>query len=244
LFNNPYRVLGLGLITAGVIFTPIAYFVLNTPYLTVTGIAMLILGFTAFALATARPYISPEASRLLLETGMENTSALLEELSLRQKAIYLPSGLRGGKAQAIIPITDKSLPKVLKDLPGRLIVRYGNGPDELAIAVATPGSINLAMLRNPPGQSAGELESAVSYLLVGVLDLASGVNFSLDGDRARVVINRPRLHWENIAFYQVLGSPLASIAAAVTAEGLGKPVRITGEKYEKGTAVVELELLP
>lgn len=244
MFKNPYRTLGLGLIAAGIVLTPLAYFVINAPYLTVTGIAMLILGFTAYALASSRPFISPEASRMLLETGMENTSALLEELSLHNKALYLPSNLRGGRAQAIIPISSDSLPQMKKELPGRLIVRYGNGPDELAIAVATPGSINLRMLHNPPGQSAGELESAISYLLIGLLDLASGVTFSLEGDKARVTISHPRLHWENIAFYQVLGSPLASIAAAVTAEGIGRPVRISGETFAKGQAVVDLEILP
>ena len=98
--NNPYRMLGLGLCVAGAILAPISYFIINSVPLTAAGISAIMIGFTCIALANTRPYISPEACQLMLKTGMENTAALLEELGIRNKAVYLPSNMRDGHPQA------------------------------------------------------------------------------------------------------------------------------------------------
>ena len=147
--NQPYRLLGLGLLLAGVTFAPVSWFILNSPALTAVGITLLILGFTCIALSNTRPYLSPEACRVLLRTGMENTSALLEELGLRNKAIYLPSSLRDGRLQAVVPLAESEAPKIRGKIPGRLVVRFGTDPQDVAIAVTTPGSMNLEMLESP-----------------------------------------------------------------------------------------------
>jgi len=233
----------LGLLLAGVLFAPFSYFVLGSVPLTAMGISMLILGFTCIALANTRPYISPEASQLMLKTGMENTAALLEELGLKERAIYLPSSLSDGRARAIVPLAEEEVTEIQGKIPGRLVVRFGNRPEDLALAFATPGGQILGMLEAPPGSSAGELEAAISYILVGVLDLAASVGVTLADGRVGVEITDPRLYWENIWYYRSLGSPLASIAAAICCEGLGKPVRIKEEQYEKGKAHIELEVL-
>ena len=203
---------------------------------------MLILGFTCLALANTRPYISPEASELMLRTGMENIAALLEELGLRNRAVYLPSSLRDGRPQAIIPLSEEAL-RIRQKIPGRLVVRFGNQAQELAIAVTTPGGQCLQLLEAPPGSTAGELEAALSYILIGVLDLATSVRVVLTDEVISLEFTSPRLHWENIWYYRSLGSPLASIAAAICCEGLGKPLRIKQETYEKDRALVELEML-
>ncbi len=91
--SNPNRVLGLGLCLAGTIFAPISYFIIDSVPLTAVGMSAIIIGFTCIALANARPYISPEACEVILKTGMENTAALLEELGIRNKAVYLPDNL-------------------------------------------------------------------------------------------------------------------------------------------------------
>lgn len=241
--SQPYRLLGLGLLLAGVLFAPVCYFILDSAALTSVGISMLILGFTCIALANTRPYISPEACQVLLRTGMENISALLEELELRNKAIYLPSSLRDGRPQAIIPLTEGETQQVWGKIPGRLVVRYGNSSEDMAIAVTTPGSINLEVLETLPGSTSSELETSISYILIGVLDLASSVSVALEDSRVNVEISNPRLYWEDIWYYRALGSPLASIAAAVSCEGLGKPVRVAEEACEGGKTKIGLEVL-
>jgi hypothetical protein len=203
------------------------------------------IGFTCIALANARPYISPEASELILKTGMENTSALLEELGVRNKAIYLPSSLREGRPQALIPLTGiLDTGRIRAKIPGRLIVRYGDGPGDMALAVTTPGSISLEKLESKPGPNAADIEAAVTYVLTGLLDLANNVTVNMGDGEVKVEVSGPRLHYEDIWYYRCLGSPVASIVATIVCEALGKPVRIAEEDYNRGKSTVHLEVLP
>ena len=205
--SNPYRVLGLGLCLAGTIFAPISYFIIGSVPLTAVGMSAIIIGFTCIALANARPYISPEACEVILKTGMENTAALLEELGIRNKAVYLPSSMRDGHPQALIPLgEDRDIQRVKGKIPGRLIVRYGVNPDDMAIAVTTPGSINIDMLETKPGPTSEEIEAAVTYILTGLLDIANSVTVNLSGTQVNVEISGPKLHYEDIWYYRCLGS--------------------------------------
>jgi hypothetical protein len=161
--NNPYRLLGIGLTFAGAIFVPVAYFVINSIPLTAIGLSSIMIGFTSITLATARPQISPEASQMILETGMENIAALLEELGLTRKAIYLPSSMRTGNAQALIPLGEGiDVQRIKGKIPRRLIVRYGDNPGDMAIAVTAPGGTNLNKMEIKPGPTSGEIEQAIT----------------------------------------------------------------------------------
>ncbi|MCX6002927.1 MAG: hypothetical protein NTX46_00535, partial [Chloroflexi bacterium] len=220
------------LVLAGAAFAPVAYFLTASVALTAVAISAIMIGFTCIVLANARPYISPEASELILKTGMENTAALLEELGLSNKAIYLPSSMREGHPQALIPLKgDADLQRIKVKIPGRLIVRYGENPDDMAVAVTTPGSINLDNLEIKLGPTAAEIETAVTYVLTGLLDIANSVTVSLTDNQVSVEVNGARLHFEDIWYYRCLGSPIASIVASVSSEALGKPVRIKEENY-------------
>jgi len=242
--SNPYRVLGLGLCLAGTIFAPISYFIIGSVPLTAVGMSAIIIGFTCIALANARPYISPEACEVILKTGMENTAALLEELGIRNKAVYLPSSMRDGHPQALIPLgEDRDIQRVKGKIPGRLIVRYGVNPDDMAIAVTTPGSINIDMLETKPGPTSEEIEAAATYILTGLLDIANSVTVNLSDTQVNVEISGPKLHYEDIWYYRCLGSPIASIVAAISSEALEKPIRIKEEDYNKGKSRIILEVL-
>ena len=236
--------LGLGLCVAGAIFSPISYFITGSVPLTAVGMSAIIIGFTCIALANTRPYISPEACELILKTGIENTASLLEELGLKNKAIYLPSTMRDGHPQALIPLTeDGDIQQVNGPIPGRLIVRYGVNSDDMAIAVTTPGSINIDMLETKPGPTSDEMEAAMTYILTGVLDIANSVKVNLADAEVEVEVSDPRLHYEDIWYYRCLGSPIASIAAAISSEALQKPIKIRDESYSKGTGRIILEIL-
>ena len=181
---------------------------------------------------------------MILKTGMENTAALLEELGLRNKAVYLPSSMRDGHPQALVPLTgDIDVQRIKKKLPGRLLVQYGTSPDEMAIAVATPGSINISALENKPGPTEDEISFAVTYILSGLLDIADTVKVKMVGEQVHVDVHGAKLGYEDIWYYQCLGSPTASIAAAVTSEALGKPVRILEEVFGRGKDRIILEVL-
>jgi hypothetical protein len=242
--NNPYRILGLALCVAGAIFAPISYLVLDSVALTAVGVSAIMIGFTCIALANARPYISPEACELILKTGMENTAALLEELGITSRAIYLPAAMRDGHPQALIPLVEvEDITQVKKKIPGRLIVKYGSNQGDMAIAVTTPGSMNIDMLETKPGPTSGEIEEAATYILTGVLDIANSVTVNLANNRINVEVSGAKLRYEDIWYYRCLGSPMASIVAAISSEALQKPVRIKEESHNKGKTRIILEVL-
>ncbi len=241
---NSYHLLGIAFCLASVIFIPISYFIIASIPLTAVGISVLTIGITCIALANTRPYISPEACDIILKTGMENTAALIEELGLKNKAIYLPSTMRDGHPQALIPLTEEEeIKKVKGKIPGRLIVRYGSKSEEMAIAVTTPGSINVEMLERKPAPNADEIKAAISYILSGLLDLADSVKVTISDSQVNVEITGTRLHYEDIWYYRCLGSPIASIAAAITSEAFDKPTSVINESYKNGKSRIEIKVI-
>jgi hypothetical protein len=241
--KNPYQVLGIMLAIVGAILAPIFYFIVGSPPLTATAISAVILGFTCIAIANARPYLSPEVAQMLLKTGMENTTALLEELGLQNKATYLPS-TDDSQSRALVPlVANGGTPIIPEKLPKRLIVRYGPNSEDMAISVTTPGNVSIELLENKPGPTADEMETALNYLLTGVLDIAHNVSVHIMDAKVEVKINGPKMSFENNWYYKCLGSPIASITAAVVAEALKKPLIITEETYQKNEGIVVLEIL-
>jgi len=242
--KNPYRLLGIVLCVAGAWFAPGAYLVVESVPLTAIAISTIVIGIVCIALPNYRPYISPEACQILLKTGMENTAALLGGLGLKNKALYLPSSMGDGHPQAIIPLEDGDSNLIQAKIPGRLIVRYGAAPHDMAIAVTTPGSMSSELLKTAPGPTPEEIESAASYILIGMLDLADSVTVSLSDARVDVLVRGARIRYEETWYYRCLGSPIASIVAAICSEALGKPVRIGKESCSRGESHITLEVLP
>jgi len=76
------------------------------------------------------------------------------------------------------------------------------------------------------------------------MDLADGVSLHIQEQGLLVDVARPKLKYENIWYYRCLGSPIASIVAAISSEALGKPVRIKEESYRQGKTSIVLEVLP
>jgi hypothetical protein len=231
------------LCVAGAAFAPVAYLILGSVPLSAAALSTIVIGIVCVTLANTRPYISPEACQILLKTGMENTAALLEELGLRSKAMYLPSAMRDGHPQAIIPLQDEDIKLIRGKIPGRLIVRYGAAPEDMAIAVTTPGSMSTELLKTPPGPTAGEIEGAASYILIGMLDLADSVTVNSSDAQIEVLVRGARLHYEDIWYYRCLGSPVASIVAAICSEALSKPVRIKEENHNRRESRIIIEVL-
>ena len=242
--NRPYKILGLVLAISGAVTAPIFYFLIGAAALTAVSLSAIILGFMSMILANARPYVSPEACQMLLKTGMENTSALIEELGLNNKAVYLPSSARGGRSQALVPLSSNGhLQRTVGKIPGRLIIRYGPELEEMAIAITTAGSVNLDLLPNKPGPTASDIESSLNYILTGVLDIADATSVSVSDSIVKIEVTRPKLASEDNWYYRCLGSPIASIAASVSSEALDKPVQIKEESFAKGKSTITLEIL-
>jgi hypothetical protein len=224
------------LILAGVSLSVISYFILRSTPFTALGLSTIILGGVSFALGRGQSKIPPEVSAVLLQSGIENISALVEEFGLKSKAIYLPSSLTTGKSQALISLNPNPQLLQLKNivLPKRLIVKYGPNPEDVGLLLTTPGSAVSGMVTAKPDASDADLETALLLVLSGTINLAE--------------VSNPRLENRKMWVYESLGSPLASIVASVVAEVLDKPVTIESEKYRLnydsayGKCIIELRL--
>jgi hypothetical protein len=242
--KNSYTWAGLSLLIAGSLIALSAYFVLQIIWLAALGVCMLILSFILLALGRTIPELSPEICRLLLETSTYNIAALVEELGLKAKAIYLPSSLTNNQPHALIPLhSNSSPPSITKALPQRLIVRYGKHPDDVGLLLSTVGSTAIHMLDTIPQNTSAELESTLVSLLTGVLGVADGIRINYDGNHVKVEIRQPHIeNGVNWSHYS-LGGPLASLVASVTAEAWDKPVIIKHEQPDGDNYFIGLEVI-
>lgn len=242
--QNAYTRAGLGLLVAAILISPSAYFVFHLTWLTALGICMLILSLILLALGRTIPKLPPEVCSLLLETGIDNITTIVEELGIRNKAIYLPASLTNDQPQALIPLhSDTSPPAITKALPQRLIVRYGNRPDDIGLLLSTIGSAAIGMLESKPGANSTELESALTSLLTGRLGVADGTTVSYRDNQIKVEIHKPRIENGANWSHHCLGGPLASVVASIAAEAWNKPVTIKQETTHRGKHSVELEVM-
>ena len=241
--KNRYRILGTGLCITGLIVAPVSYFVIGSVPLTAVGISAIMIGMTCSILSCTQPSLSPEVYQLMLKTGLENTAVLLEGLGLSNKAVYIPSTMGNGYQQAVIPLT--GITDLVKGkIPDSYIVKYGHNSEGSGIAVATPGSISIDRFETIPGPTADEIETAVNYILSDVLDIADSASVIMVEDRVYVAVSNPKLIFEDTWYCQCMGSPIASIIAAVSSEALSRPVRISEENSEKKLSTITLEVLP
>ena len=243
--RNPYQRLGLVLVIVGAALAPVLYFVVGSVPLAALALSTIILGLVSAMLGNARPEITPEASQMMLKTGMENLAALLEELGLRSRAVYLPSSSGDNRPRALIPLDENSSPlRGVQTPPDRLIARYGPNLEDMCLVVTTPGAVSLDSVAIVPGGGADEIESALNHLVVGIMDLADSVSVHMAGERITVEVTKPKLKYENIWFYRCLGSPMASIAATVASQALARSVRVSSEENTKKGTKIEIEVLP
>jgi len=242
--KNPYLRLGIILTIGGAALAPLFYFVLASVPLAALALSAIILGLVSAMLGNARPDITPEASQMMLQTGIENLAALLEELGLRSRAIYLPSPESGGRPRAIIPLDENGIvPSAGQTLPGRLIARYGPNLEDIGLVITTPGAVSLDSVGLTPGGGPDLIEGTLNHILVGIMDLADSVSVHTGDNSIIVEVTKPKLKYENIWFYRCLGSPLASIAATVASQALALPVRVAGEQETKKGTRIEIEVL-
>ncbi len=239
---KPYTAAGFILVIGGALFAGAAWLIVQSVPLAALGIAAIVVGVVALALSPTDRRASPEVSTAMLQVGLENLSALLEEMGLETRAVYLPSRLAGGRPLALVPLRANSDPPTVRHaLPARLLVSYGPGDQEVGLLVRTLGTAVIPLLGAPPGGSPAELESALRTILVGRLDVASGVQVHRNVNRVEILVTSPRLAEPDLWISRSLGSALASIVATVVAEGLDQAVGITSENRDGRRAAIIVE---
>jgi hypothetical protein len=235
-----FTILGAGLAMAGAALSLTSYFVLDFVPITALGLSVIIVAAVSFALGMGQPRIPPDISSMLLESGLENTAALVEELGLGSKAIYLPPSITEGRHRALLTISPGEAPKMNQQLPNRLIVRYGQLPDSMGILVSTLGSTVLQ--RYGQDLSGADLGGALSSILKGFTDLSDGVRVAENGARIKVEIINPRIEFRRMQVFENLGSPLASIVASAASQVMNAQVRIMSEEISGNRQLVLLDV--
>jgi len=220
----------------------LSFLVLQSTPLTALGISTIILGAVTFAIDKGQPKIPPEASAILLQSGLENISAIVEELGLKAKAIYLPKSITKEKPKALIPL-DANTKINTQTLPKRLIVKYDNTPQSMGLLITTPGSAVANQVETKTAYSASDVESSISQVLSGTVNLADGARVKIEEDKIKVEVINPRLQDNKMWIYESIGTPITSIVASVVAEVTDRPITITSEQYGKGKILVELKVL-
>ena len=242
-WKQTYIFAGVGMISAGAFLSPLAYVVLDSVPMTALGICLLILGSVLLLLGRSFSAISPELGKLFFETAKENLGALVEELGATSQAIYLPSSIAGGCPKALVPLRSNHTAPLLRDaLPKRLIVWYGTDHRDIGILTSTLGSVALRQFQPVADPSPVGLETALSSILVGRLDVASKVTVSFEGQVVRVELSNPWRDSQDSRFHNIWGGALASIVASIVAEARGYPVSIRSETNERGRQAIELEV--
>ena len=240
-----YFFLGIALIFGGCLFALVSWLLLTYMPLSALGVSAAILGSVSLVLGRSLPRISPDTSLMLMKVGFDNIQSLVEELGLRSKAVYLPTTLTQGEPRALIPLLGNPTPPAIqRHLERRLIVRFGSGKEHYGVLLATPGSSALGLAEIPEEESPNKLLETLSTLLIGTLDIVDAVQVSSAAGHVIVQVRRPTLSSGTHPAYELLGSPVASIVAAVVAESFGRPVSVTSEMPRGRWHVIEVELHP
>jgi hypothetical protein len=242
LLKNNYQILTISLAITGILLAVFSATILQSTPLTALGISTVIISAASFAIAVGQPKIPPEASSILLQASVENISSIVEETGIKSKAVYLPSSITGDKPKALIPL-DAQINLGNKQLPKRLIVKYGKNPQDVGLLIITPGSTISSLSEPKPDCSTQELESAISQVLLNTINLADNIRVKTEDEKVLVEVTNPRLENSNMWIYQIIGTPLASIIASTTAQVLDKKVQIKNEQESKGKVLIELEIV-
>jgi len=218
-----YLAFGLGCMIVGAPFAAFSWFILRDTALTALGLACAVLGATV-ALVPNSP-VPKQTVRSMVEGSCVNVEALLEELDVKSKALYLPP--RDGRVYVYAPLRENVSDEVLAwvvNAPTRVVTDVGG---VRGVMLFPPGSevVRLSLI----GEESG-IEEALSYVLVDTLEAVDGVKAVRAGDRVVVQILKPRMETGFPRFRKVLGSLPVSVAGCVLAAVLKQPVLYEGEE--------------
>jgi hypothetical protein len=242
--SNPYLRLGFFLAITGFALLLISYLIAHSIPLSAIGLSTMILGIISITLSSAQFHVSPDIYQIFLKTELRNTSAILKGLEINNKAIYLPCTASQNISRVIIPLDGNinigQIQEYLRD--HKMVKRQFNSKDAV-IAITTPGNVSLELLNNKPGQTVEQIKSALDQILIGKLGIAKKVEVDRIGSRLYIFVSGAQIRCEDPSYSECLGSPIASIAAAISSEALEKPIRIIEENNFQGIIDIKLEIL-
>jgi hypothetical protein len=239
--RNRYTAIGLTLVFGGSFFGLVSTIIIDYMPLTALAITSVILGIVSWGLGRTLPRISLDTAQLIFQAGLDNIFSLIEEIGINSPAVYLPKSVANGKTLVPLNNDDTSL-NLPPRLEQRLLVQRKSGGEVFGLLITTPGSLVLTTTAIEEDGTAGGLESALNSIMVGNLDLAEGVKVPGGQTIWEIEVVNPSLNLPVHSSEYLLGSPIASIVAAVAAEVLSVPITIVEEKVLRGRLAIKLRL--
>ena len=207
------RELGYALTAFSAAMGVLAYFVLGLRPLAYSMIGIAVVGLTAIAVG-GEPRPSGASLRSMVEALAVNVEALLEEVGVYGRAVFMPP--RDGLVVAFVPERDPAD-------PASLASSLESAPLRLMGAVA--GVRGVAVLLPEPELESRDVEGSVRKAVVEDLELAEAVRVRVSGDVVTVEAVRPRAR--ALPRFDSSLSPLpTAVAASVIAKAVGRPVRL------------------
>lgn len=232
--RNINSTLGFALITFGLLFTIFNYLItLSTP-LIATGIAIIIIGL---ALSLLPDYsITKKTIQSILNGSMLNIEAILEQLDIKEKAVFIPT--EDNKIVAYIPLTTNPHPPKVE--------QYFKAPR----TIITKAGENFALMIYPPASDLikteelekSDLENALNYILCELTELCGSVKVVNKGDEIVLEISGIKSRTEAARYKLSFGSLPVSLASCAIASLKKKATSLIEEKGDLKKTIARIKI--
>jgi hypothetical protein len=233
------------------------YFIGIIPILAL-GLGALLLGVIILTLPEPTTSKTDRLTILSSLPSLLNIDALLEDLDIESRGIYVPVSGFGTVPKVLLPIKESTpplLPPVRLTRSRRVFLTLGRNQNERGILLNAPGGEIVRALENllQVDLSTMKLEDFVTRIGFGfeTLNISTRtVNVQVDGAAVRVNMQpistanlEERLRLEAPRLVAQIGSPITSAIAAATSKVTGKHVRINDSNFDGSRLNVTLEVL-
>lgn len=220
---------GISLLIFSIPFTVFAFLIISNIPLTALGIGLLILSISI--LLTPIRVVPPHAVRAVMEGSVLGLEAILEELDISERGFYVQSP--SGRVYVYVPIHGEAKPPNVVSEPSGLI--YKESGSEYLVLVPPASE-----LVKSPELSGMDIESALNYVLVDLMEVAESVEVVMN-HVVLVKLKKVKSQVSAGRFKTVFGSLEASIAACISAN-LFEITRIVNEIDEDDDKIIVLEV--
>ena len=172
------------------------------------------------ALLTPSSPVPLAAVRALMDGAYVNIEALLEEMDLRERAVYVP---RDGRVVCFVPSGEEF------SLGGGVRLVRGDG-----VFVFPPGSELIGLV---DVSVEGGVEAGLVGVLVDFLEVCEGVRAVVSGDDVVVSFVKPVVGGDYPRVRSCMGSLQVNVGGVVLAYVLGEGVRFVDERVDDAGGV-------
>ncbi len=222
------------------------------------GLGSLLLG--VMILVLPEPTAAKTGRLVMLSSipSLLDIDALIEDLDIDSRGIYVPVSGFGTVPKVILPIKESSppiLPPSRLTRSRRIFLSLGINPNDRGIILNPPGgeivkALESILQADLSTMKMDEFSARIGFGFEALTISTKTVNVQVDGTTVRVSVQsiftahlEERLRLQAPRLITQVGSPVSSALAAAVCKVLGKYVRINESSFDGSTLIVVLEVL-